>query len=124
MASAPRRVSRIDAPASRGDLVPPERDRPKPISPDALAAARVLAESERTKLVRTFAAHVSELRQAAGLSQAQYAARCQLSVEVIEEIELARIEPVLTLPVLLSNGLGIAPKVLIGCLETSERRGE
>jgi DNA-binding XRE family transcriptional regulator len=89
--------------------------RSSPNSAD-LGEARVLAASIRMAQLHKFAAHVGALRVAAGLTDLEFAKRCALKVETIRAIEQARIEPCLTLLVILRDGLRVSSDTLIGNL--------
>jgi transcriptional regulator with XRE-family HTH domain len=75
------------------------------------------AASERMILTRLFGARVREQRLAAGMSRTQLARKCRVPVSLIRKAELGHAgEPKLTMLLILSDGLRVAPGELLDAL--------
>lgn len=80
------------------------------------------AAAERMILMRVFGEKLRELRLARGLTPKRLANRCRVLPEAIRDVEVGRIEPALSLILILCEGLGVSPDELIGGLPVPQER--
>jgi ribosome-binding protein aMBF1 (putative translation factor) len=78
--------------------------------------SRLQFAAERMELVRAFASRLAEHRLAAGLSPSELAGRCRIAPDMITRIERGRVEPRLTVMLILCEGLGLTPSQLLSGL--------
>ncbi len=87
-----------------------------------MGGSRVQAAAERMILMRVFGERLRELRLARGLTPKRTASRCRVPPEAIRNVEAGRIEPALSLILILCDGLGVSPDELIGGLTVPQER--
>ncbi len=73
-------------------------------------------------LMRAFGERLRQLRLAAGLAPGRLASKCRVSPDMLNNIEGGRVEPSLSLILILCDGLGVSPDTLIGELPVPQER--
>lgn len=83
---------------------------------------RLQAAAERMSLMQMFGERLRELRLARKVTPKRLASKCRVPPEAIRNLEAGRIEPALSLILILCDGLGVSATELIGGLPVPQER--